>query len=112
MKVVRGYTHHDGSIGVLAMFEVGTDFTSRTPEFKTFSDDVLMSIAFWIRDIQSTKLAPGENPISVDDVSNALRAPWIGVGAGDFETVQQAFDAASKQFREPILLSTIRHLSA
>jgi hypothetical protein len=107
MLVVRGYTHHDGSIGVLAMFKVGTDFTSRTAEFKTFADGVTMSLAFWVRDVQ---VPPGGEPISLNDAESAMTAPWVG--EGDFENLRAAFAAASKQFREPIELVTIRNLQA
>jgi hypothetical protein len=107
MLVVRGYTHHDGSIGVLALFKVGTDFTSRTTEFKTFADGVTMSLAFWIRDV---KVEPGGDPISLNDTDTALSAPWVG--EGDFENLTAAFAAASKQFREPIELAMVRHIQA
>lgn len=46
MKVIHSYHHHDGSVGVLAEFECGTDFTARTPEFKKFMDNMCMTIAF------------------------------------------------------------------
>jgi translation elongation factor EF-Ts len=45
-KVIRTYTHHDGRVGVIAEFKCGSDFTSRTQEFREYMDKTLMAICF------------------------------------------------------------------
>lgn len=98
MKIVKGYTHHDGSIGVLVQFEVGSDFTTRTPEFGQFSDDVLMSIAWHFKHLGAT-VEPMEVPV-----------PWIG--DGDFQSLEEARLAACKTFQEDILINKVKVVSA
>jgi translation elongation factor EF-Ts len=56
MKAIHGYVHHDKSFGILVEFEVGTDFTTRTPEFKTLAEQVAM--AFGLNDLPDSKDLP------------------------------------------------------
>lgn len=104
MKIVRGYIHHDGSIGVLARFGVGSDFTVRTPEFQQFADDALMSLAFWCRH----QLNVGIEQPDVTEEEVAL-VEWLG-GSLSATTLQEALGLASKQFQEPITLDNVQTL--
>lgn len=45
-RVVATYQHHDGRIGVMAEFACGSDFTARTDEFREYTRNVLMALAF------------------------------------------------------------------
>lgn len=98
MKVIRGYIHHDGSVGVLARFEVGSDFTSRTPEFKKFADGVLWSLAMYYRQ-------GGSVPESFVSRDVPLDVSWVG--AEEWQTVGEAFDAISKEFGEKISVDSM-----
>lgn len=98
MKIVQGYTHHDGSIGVLVRFDVGSDFTTRTPEFGQFADDVLMSIAWHFKEMGAA-VEPMEHPV-----------PWIG--EGDFNTVEEARLDACRTFQEEISISQVKVVTA
>lgn len=103
MKVVKGYVHHDGSIGVIALFEVGTDFTARTVEFKTFAEAACMSLAFWIKNAEAD-----QKGTELDQIE------WVGpaVGTTECQNLAGALAAASKQFHEPIKLMTFQSIAA
>jgi len=102
MQVTRSYHHHNGSIALVAMFNIGTDFTFRTKEFKDFADCALMSWAAWL---QESKL--------VDDVNNEdlMSVPWVGLGE-EYKTVAEAFAAARKSFKEDISLERMMWMSS
>lgn len=110
MKVVKGYVHHDGSIGVLAMFEVGTDFTARTIEFKTFAEAVCMSLAFHTKNEPDPDATPPGAVLSTPYAT----VEWVGPAVGTIEcqTLAAALAAAKKQFHEPIQLLSFQSLLA
>lgn len=70
MRITRAYHHHNGSIAVVALFNVGSDFTSRTREFKDFADCVLMSLAVWLHENKELEDVDNETLMSV---------PWVGL---------------------------------
>lgn len=90
MKVVRGYVHHNGSVGVLVRFVCGSDFTSRTPEFKEFTDNVCMAVATAVMDADAFELG-------VLDTDNM----WC---VHDDLSIPEYLKAASEVFREPITI--------
>lgn len=97
MKVIQGYVHHDGSVGVLMEFECGSDFTSRTPEFKAFAERICMAVAVAVRE---EMLHETRDLVMRPDVKTVLG--WeVPDGAS---TVGQAFAEAEKLFREKIAL--------
>jgi len=111
MYVVRGYMHHDGAVGVLVRFSVGSDFTTRTEEFKSFADHVAMSIAFHLHG--HCGLTTG----TVEDsrMHLSMESPYdevMWLGEDDFETVCDAIEGAEKQFQEPVTIESFTHLVA
>lgn len=100
MKAIQGYVHHDKSFGVMVEFEVGTDFTIRTPDFKAFAERVAM--AFGLNDIREN--APKVEGPHIDLC--VWRTLYTTMADGD-ETIAETLAAASKKFHEPIRVTRI-----
>lgn len=111
MKTIVSYVHHDGSIGVLVRFECGSDFTSRTDEFRAFANTAAMSLAAYSRNETSGEAPPlgpegdGERPS--DD--SLMHVDWVGP---DVETLRAAVQNASKLFREQISIDAVTFMHA
>lgn len=98
VRTTRGYIHHDGSIGVLVEFDVGSDFTTRTDEFKKFADRICMSLAVFLREIPDMK-----EPTPIESIGEV---PLMD----DDSTIADALTVAKAEFRETILITRWRYI--
>ena len=102
MKVVKGYVHHDGSVGVLVQFEVGSDFTVRTEEFQHLATQVCLSLALWMREEGDPETLHSSGIILPGSVSM--------IDEADGTNVEEALVQASKKFKEKISISNVSFL--